>query len=492
MIHSSSNLDRWLYNAQDAVATLHVKRGLLLEDKELQNILPHYYLVTNPAIRVLVEMQKVGVKVNLEYIKEAIKHEHALAEEILYALDQVFPIKFGTDKKFIHKFNPGSSDQKQTLFYDLFGIRKKYNKGAVTTNKAFLTNLKETHSNPRVAFLAEVCEKYSLAASTGSQLSMPLYNGRMHTSYTLGGVSENEDGDDLGTDTGRLASKRSYFYVKDNVKGKWVQAGANLQNRKKGHQRRILTAEEGEEFCMVDLWAAEAYLVALDAQEEKLLAMLDRGEKCHNWLEQVTKAKFPDECDAAHYTYKDAKQGIHSMNYDAQPGIIANSSRLPGYVAEWQYNFYHGEFPGIKRRMLRVKDTIQRTKSITSFLGRKILFIQSWGDELLKRAYAWRSQSTIGEMAIIAMTKLNYVGKHFEPFMFPCLNTHDGLATRVKLGNRDAVTARMADAFNIPISYLGKIIRIPVEVSWGPNFNDVEKGTTKIVKYKEDGTWELH
>lgn len=489
MIHSNSVVDRWLYNAQDVIATLHVMNGMLKENEEYLHVDKHYYMVTNPAISVLVDMQKTGVAVNLEYLKAAIAHEVEVKEEILAAFDSFMPVKLDT-KGSSHKFNPASSDQKQELFYRLLGLKKKYEKGSPTTNKAFLKYVMECHSIPAVRTLAEACYRYSVAHSTASQLSAPLYNGRMHTAYSLGGVAEGGDGEDLGTDTGRLASKRSYFYVRKDAK-RWIPAGTNLQNRKKGHQRRILCPDPGEEFCMCDLWAAEAYLVALDAQEETLLSLLSNGVKIHNWLWEKTQEKWPDECKEANYGYKDAKQGVHSMNYDAQPGIIARSSRLPQHVADWQYAFYHGTFPGIKLRMRRIQEQLKATRSVTSFLGRKIYFVQPWGDELLKRAYAWPSQSTIGELAIIAMTKIYYQGKLREPFMFPSLNTHDGLAIRCLPGNRDAVTSRVADAFNVPITKGKYTIRIPIEVSWGQNFNDVEKDTTKLVRYNDDGTWRL-
>ncbi len=497
MLHSSSAEDRWLYNAQDCTATIHVAAGLRKECSEVADVRPHYYMVTNAAIPVIVDMQKTGVAVNEEYRQEAIKHELQIKADLQEAFEEVFPVHLNTKKsgkKIVPaetKFNPNSSKQKIALFYDLLGVRKKYNKGAVTTDKKFLEGLMESHSKESVRLLAEACHRYSLANSTASQLSSPLYNGRMHTAYSLGGVSEDADGEDLGTDTGRLASKLSYFYVQDS-NGKWVKAGANLQNRKKGHQRRILSPEPGEEFCLVDLWAAEAYLVALDAQEEKLLSMLNKGIKIHNWLLERTVEKWPKECEAAGYSYKGAKGGVHSMNYDAQPGIIAKSSGLPQIVADWQYAFYHGEFPGIKLRMKRIREQIQKTRSITSFLGRRIFFVQPWSDELLKRAYAWPTQSTIGELAIIAMTKIWYQGRLLEPFMFPSLNTHDGLAIRCKLGTREEVTKRVADAFYVPLFKGDYRVAVPVEITWGKNFNDAEKESTKIIRYNQDGTYELH
>ena len=200
------------------------------------------------------------------------------------------------------------------------------------------------------------------------------------------------------------------------------------------------------------------------------------------------KEVFPKEVEEAKFDYKGAKQFVHSLNYDVEPPRMAKESGMPINVCEWVYQFYHNKFPGIKTRQFRIKKEVERERCLTSFLGRKINFIQPLSHDLYKRAYAWPSQSTIGELAILAMTKVYYIGiasslKKDLPWLFPSLNTHDGLAIRVKKGNREKVEKVIRDAFNIPLEKWGIRITIPVEIGFAPNFNDMEKDSVKILWY---------
>lgn len=239
-----------------------------------------------------------------------------------------------------------------------------------------------------------------------------------------------------------------------------------------------------EGFCIVDLWAAEAYVTALDANESGMLHMLDSGIKIHEWVEERIKEKFHRECIEANYGYKKAKQNVHSLNYGVQPPMMSRESGLPLYVSKWSYNFYHMTFPGIQSRMRRIEAELRTTHSLVSLLGRRRMFFAPWGTELFKEAYAWGSQSVIGEITNEALAKLYYFGLYSDPWVFPAIDTHDGLAIRYYLGEEEKVEKLVVDAFNIPITKWGKTIIIPVEVGWGSNFNDVKN---KKVHYY-DGT----
>jgi len=238
---------------------------------------------------------------------------------------------------------------------------------------------------------------------------------------------------------------------------------------------------EDEEFCVCDLWAAEAYITALDAGEKVLLDLLDRGIKIHNWVFDLLKEKFPEEIEKCGFTYKGAKQFVHASNYGAEAGKLAQESGLPVRICEWFLMTYHGKFPGIRLRQNRVRDEVLRTRTITSLLGRKRIFIAPFGNDVLNQAYAWGNQSVIGELTNIALTRLYYQGRHFQPWLLPALNTHDGLAIRCLKGQREQVRARVKDAFHIPITKGTLSMLVPVEIGFGPNFNDISD--KQVVRY---------
>lgn len=240
--------------------------------------------------------------------------------------------------------------------------------------------------------------------------------------------------------------------------------------------------ETKEEFCVVDLWAAEAYITAIEAGEPYLLAMLDRGEKIHNWMWTQVNEKYPEEVTKAHYDYKKAKQSVHALNYGVRAQKMAQESGLPIHVCDWQHRFYHQTFPGIQKRQARIRQEIESTHTLTSLLGRKRFFFMQMSEELLNIAYAWPSQSVIGELTNRALVKLMFVGQVIQdPWMFPALNTHDGLAIRFR-GSRDSVKKRVRDAFCVYMTKFGRSVVIPVECGFAPNFNDVSD--KEIIRYE--------
>jgi hypothetical protein len=109
--------------------------------------------------------------------------------------------------------------------------------------------------------------------------------------------------------------------------------------------------------------------------------------------------------------------------------------------------------------------------------------------ELFNVAYAWPSQSTIGEITICAQNYLHMISDMHEmgcdvPFCRPTMNTHDGLALRIKTGTRQEVIPYICRAFNIPMIVHGISITIPVSIGWGANFN--ENNDELVYFYKLD------
>jgi uracil-DNA glycosylase family 4 len=456
--------DRWTYNALDSSSTLAVMQGQVEEFKQYN--ISHYKNVTNFAIRPLTEMQLVGINVDLKLREFAIKRESAIMEDIEDAMDCVFPVKVCKDtKKFKgHKFNMASAKAKGWLFYEKFNLRKKFNKGKPTTDDDAMQEWSE-HKLHYVAVLAQAISKFQHARTMRSRMETPLDNGRMHSNFDV-----------IGTTTGRLASKETFW-----------GSGTNLQNLKVGVQRQMLIPDDGEEFAVVDLWAAEAYVVAIEAKEDNLLKLLKAKYKIHSWLYDNTFKKWPEECtklghDNAKFAYKNFKQLIHLMNYGGEVQKMVKESGLPLLVCEWIYKFYHAAFPRIKARHVDIQNKLQKSRILTSLLGRNRVFLAPYSQDLLNEGYAWPSQSVIGEITVIAMSKLFYSGLVADhlgiAWTFPALNTHDGIAIRCKLGNREAITRMVKDNFNVPLGEGEYRTMVPIEIGWAKNFNDV---TDKVV-----------
>jgi DNA polymerase I-like protein with 3'-5' exonuclease and polymerase domains len=467
MIKSESVMDRWEYNAADAVANLHVKEGQLdeicdIEEIERKNVQhsqywKHYYEVTNPSIQTCIAMQIRGVRIDVELRDYVIKTESSILDTLNEIMDYIFPIQFDQATTAQHKFNFNSPDQKKALFYDILGCETRYKDGKPTVNSETMEDLMRD-SNLYVATMAELCYEYRASDARLGKFKVTPDNGYIRTAYDV-----------AGTDTGRLASKASEI----------LPGGTNLQNIQKGKPRQMLIPEEGEEFSLVDLFAAEAYLIALDSGELGMLEMLQSGQKIYQWLLEETEKLYPQDVARAKYNYKAAKQSVHGCNYGVKPWKMHIESGLPVRICEWQHSLYHGKYPGIAMRMKRVERQVNDEQYMISPLGRRRYFFIPAGHERNSMAYAWPSQSAIGEITKIAMNKLyiysirNEMGDPDLPFCMPNLNTHDGLAIRSKLGTREKVEQAVIDSFDVPMKLGTHTIRVPIEIGWGENFNDM-------------------
>ena len=463
MIKEEGARARWIYNALDSLSTLFVMEG---QKKEMDDygITDHYRKITNFSIRPLIDMQVAGIKVDEVLRTRALDHEALLQKEILEAINPLFkkPLtlnKRGKKKKGALNFNPSSRPDKMVLFYEKFGLRKRFCKGKVTVN----TDCMEAWSADKrsyVALIAQAVLKYRESVAMRGKLKTPLENGRMYTDFSI-----------TGTATGRLSSSETFW-----------GSGTNLQNLKVGVQRQMLIPDEGEEYAVVDLWAAEAFVVAVEGEDVALLKLLHEGKKIHKWLLNHIRAKDTTafvKCTEDE-AYKHAKQLVHLMNYNGQPLKMSQESGLSLTLCEWIYQFYHKNFPGIQRRQLRIQEKLKRTRTLTSLLGRQRVFLAPYGNDLLNDAYAWPSQSCIGEITIAAMGKLYYNGLLFnhEPtslrtWTFPSLNTHDGIAIRIRKNCRNMVRDVVKKSFAIPLISGGVSTIVPVEIGWADNFNDV-------------------
>lgn len=228
LVKTGHILDRWNYNALDALANLHIMIG---EEKEAESlgITSHYYTIPHQALKPCHEMEFAGVNVDLDFRDSAIKREESFLNSIMTSLDKIFPNKINGDKKYLHKINPGSGKDKVTLFHKYFNCKVHYKKGSICLDGDVLETY-EKDKRKYVSLLAKAFKLYLYSRSMKSKLETPLLRGRIHTAYGIGGVDESDKDKEIGTDSGRLNSRES------------VLGGTNLQNLKKGQQRQMLIA----------------------------------------------------------------------------------------------------------------------------------------------------------------------------------------------------------------------------------------------------------
>src|SRR5262249_856023 len=122
---------------------------------------------------------------------------------------------------------------------------------------------------------------------------------------------------------------------------------------------------------------------------------------------------------------------------------------------------FHSEFPGVRGTFHKfVKETVQKTRCLTSPFGRRRLFFDRMNDELLRSAISHIPQSTVADWMdfgilraqLFSQANFNaHSGSHLSSFFaldskyyssdprelvgsfIPCVQSHDGLLVQCRI-----------------------------------------------------------
>jgi DNA polymerase I-like protein with 3'-5' exonuclease and polymerase domains len=185
------------------------------------------------------------------------------------------------------------------------------------------------------------------------------------------------------------------------------------------------------------------------------------------------------------------KKANHSLNYDFGFKSFALLYEIPEADAKFIVDRYHTVYPGVRAYHAWVRSKLSKTRTLENCFGRKRLFLDRWGDELFKEAYAYIPQSTVAE-------KLNDHGLCFvyynQQWFYPVelLNQiHDALAFQISTKHDFKIHAecilRIRDSLESPISWGATQFSIPVDLKVGFG---MDKKKSKEVKLREYATVE--
>jgi DNA polymerase-1 len=363
-----SNLGK--YNAMDACATFKVYQSLMKEMEEF-GVKEFYYKFVHPLLEPLMEMQLRGVRVDLKRREEMTENVgiEIRAKEVLL------------EQKLGFYVNVNSPKQLRTVLYDVLKMPKKFSRttGKETVDEDALTELAKKYSSDVLELILDIRKLHKVK---GTYLEAPLgEDGRMHTSYVIG-----------GTETGRLASRRSLF-----------GSGTNLQNVPKGACRSIFIPDEGKVFVEADLSQAEARIVAWESKDLRLIDIFVKGEDIHtkvaSWIFDVK------EVDVNEEQRQLAKKMVHAMNYGMGVRSLARWLGVSLGEATVLMEKYQRTFPAIEEWHKKIVNQLRHNRMLITPLGRKRLFFNRWGEDLFREAYAFIPQSTVADLLNLILVR---------------------------------------------------------------------------------------
>lgn len=435
-----------IYNAKDS-AVYHEIKPKVLKDISRQNN-EKTYERQRALIPILVFMQERGTKVDSVGLAKASKE----AGTRIKSLTEKFKSVVGYD------INPNSNQQVMDYFYNKKGFDPYLKGGKPSIDYHALVRLARKGVS-EAAVLRDIRKVSKLKSTYFDVVLSP--DSRLKSSKNP-----------VGTVTGRLSSSESIF-----------GEGTNDQNLP-DTMRKFLTPDIGYVGYSVDISQGENRIVAYCGPELLMIQAFESGKDLHKQTaglilripyEEVSDE--PGSCPLGNGEQSQrfwGKKSNHGLDYDMSYVRAALEWEIPESESKWIVERFHTVYPGIRQKYHPwIRADLGRNRIIENPYGRKRLFLDRWGDQLFKDAYAHFPQSTIAdkidEDGLIPM----YYDAIFNKVEI--LNqVHDEILFQIKIEEGWDYHARVLIAIKKslekPLSWRGTTFVLPTDVSIGVNF----------------------
>ncbi len=413
----------------------------LNEDSTLEDV---YWKLDLPLVRVLLQMERVGVRVDSEVLR-------AMSSRLAVTIDDLAERVYAGSG---HRFNINSPKQLGDVLFNKMDLPKpmKHGKGKViSTAQDILEDLAEHHEVP-----ALVLEYRQLQKLKGTYLdALPVLadaNGRIHTTFNQ-----------VGTATGRLSS------TNPNLQNIPVRTAVGREIR------AAFIAAEGNLLMSADYSQIELRLMAHFSQDPLLLDAYRTGKDIHT----LTAAEV-FEVDAETMD-KETRARAKAVNFGIVYGIspfgLAAQLGIDQKIAKEYIARYFERYKGVADFIERTLETVRRDQSVRTAFGRvrPIPDIQSRNPN--QRGFAERTavntplQGTAADLIKIAMLRIDAVMRERGLKSVMTLQVHDELLFDVVPEEaeelQELVKREMESAaeFSVPIV---------AEVGLGKNWRDIK------------------
>src|SRR5262245_23654252 len=438
--------DLWPYNCKDAACTYEAYLGLKKELDETDQT-DYYYKHVLSLIRPIMQMQDEGFVLDVPAL-HATRRRFDLEREYL---------QLKLEQELGWPINVKSGPDLRRLLHDELHLPKlKLTKGgAPSTDEETLRKLAFDHGE-HAGVMRQVLDIRERRTMLSGFLSLEASeDGRYKANYLI-----------HGTKSGRLSSRG---------RGQ----GPQLQNIPV-MARRMFVAAPGHILIQGDLKRAEAMFVAFDSTSKKLQALYT-DDKINPYLAFASETLNRTVTKREEEVYKTFKQVTHASNYGMAwkkliivlrlAGINIEDLELRGLFgakqkAEFLIESYHASYPeirGIWHR--RIKDIVRPTRALSDAFGRRRLFLDRMDDDLFRKAFAQRPQSSIVTVTNIGVRTLVDQGYHV------IAQVHDSIVNEVPEEHVYQALVDLERAMSTPVTSWGGTFTIPVELkvgySWG-------------------------
>src|SRR5258708_957056 len=175
---------------------------------------------------------------------------------------------------------------------------------------------------------------------------------------------------------------------------------------------------------------------------------------------------------------KMGKKSNHGLNYDEGYNTFALTNEIEIPESKRIVNLYHSIYPGIRLHFHEgIKRQLTKDRSLANCFGRKIRFLDAWGDDLFKAAYSAIPQSTVGDNTNQGMCLIygdSYLTGREELNIDLLAQGHDSLLLQVPFaaleGPFGKVIERVYTHMEPQLEYNGRQFKIATDSKFGLNW----------------------
>lgn len=431
------------YAAEDADITLQLKHSLfpLLKEKDVERV---FYEVENPLVKVLMDMEFEGIRVDVDFLNEYSKQldkDAREAEQRVYSSSGL-------------KFNLASPKQLGEVLFDHLKLdpkAKKTKTGQYATGEDVL--LKLAHTSPIVEDILAFRELTKLKSTYVDALPLLINRktGRVHTTYAQAVAV-----------TGRLASNNP-----------------NLQNipvrteRGREIRKAFVPRDENHVLVSADYSQIELRIVAAMSGDPAMCDAFIQGKDIHTaTAAKVYKIEEKDVTKEMRYKAKSVNFGII---YGQGAFGLADNLGISRTEAKEIIDNYKREFAGIQKYMDDTVNFARENGYVETLMGRKRWLRDINSSNFTVRGYAERNainspiQGTAADMIKLAMIKTHAALKSSTLKSKMILQVHDELVFDVVKEEAEELKALIIDCMQtaMPLTHGVPVI---AEAGMGTNW----------------------
>ncbi len=327
------------YAAEDADVTLQLHQALYPKVQSEEKLARIYRDVEMPLLMVLFNMERYGVLLDTERLRE-------LSREFG---DKMVEVEAKAHVEAGQPFNLNSPKQIQEILFEKQGLKpvRKTPGGAPSTDEDALQELALDHPLPKLILDYRALTKLKSTYTDKLPESINPRTGRVHTNY----------GQAVAV-TGRLASN-----------------DPNLQNIpiRTAEGRRIreaFIAPPGAHIVSADYSQIELRIMAHISQDASLLAAFAAGEDIHSATAAEIFGMSPKEVGAEQRRY--AKVINFGLIYGMSAFGLARQLGLERAAASQYMDRYFARYPGVADYMKRTREAARETGYVETVFGRRL------------------------------------------------------------------------------------------------------------------------